>query len=105
MKDLRERRPSLRDFPAENGGVGGDRTLDQRIKSPLQKAPITAFQASSPLRRVARKPRKPPAIEGALRDSSRVLACHGSLTILEVRDERGRRALRYAKEQQGRDDQ
>jgi hypothetical protein len=34
MRNLREHDASLRDFSAENGGVGGNRTLDQRIKSP-----------------------------------------------------------------------
>jgi hypothetical protein len=44
---------------------------------------------------VPRKPPKPSAIAVSLRDSSRPLGRHGSMLILEVRDERGRKALRY----------
>jgi hypothetical protein len=62
------------------------------LKVPPQwlAAPVPLY-AKAPRKRRLRKPRPTVAIE------PRVIARHGSTLILEVRDARGRKSLRYTK--------
>lgn len=55
-------------------------------------APVSLYATHSR----KRSPNKPRPARAA-----KILATHGSLTIVEVRDERGRRALRYVRDNQG----
>lgn len=81
----------LEGFRAESGGVGGNRTLDQRIKSPprigvetARKRPISSWRARMNARL---KPPKPARL-------LEVLGTHGRYTM-EIVLVRAQRTLRY----------